>query len=36
MATNEKKLVLVHGAKDIIEGNINIAYSRINNDFDLV
>jgi len=31
--TSENKLALFHGAKSIIEGNIDIAHSRINNDF---
>lgn len=31
--TNENKLALFHGAKSIIEGNIDIFHSRINNDF---
>ena len=31
--TNENKLVLYHGAKNIIEGNIDIEHSKNNNDF---
>lgn len=31
--TNENKLALFHGAKSIIEGNIDITHSRSNNDF---
>ena len=31
--TNENKLVLCHGAKNIIEGNIDIEHSKNNNDF---
>lgn len=31
--TNENKLVLFHGAKDIIEGDIDVTHSRTNNDF---
>ena len=30
---NENKLVLYHGAKNIIEGNIDIEHSKNNNDF---
>ena len=31
--TSENKLALFHGAKSVIEGNIDIAHLRINNDF---
>ena len=31
--TNENKLVLYHGAKNIIDGNIDIEHSKNNNDF---